>query len=102
MDRVFHSPTTDAKSERPAALFPRVIDVSVLSGNGAGGGHRSAATAEIESACTTDGLFLAAGHGIDGQLDAAFRAARAFFALPADVKDRVPRIDRYGYVPDRI
>ena len=102
MDRVFHSPTTDAKSEPPAPLSPRVIDVSALSGNGAGGGHRSATAAEIESACTTDGLFLAAGHGIDGQLDAAFRAARAFFALPPDVKDRVPRIDRYGYVPDRI
>ena len=101
MDRVFHSPTTDAK-QQPAPLAPQVIDVSALSGNGAGGNRRSAVAAEIESACTTDGLFLAAGHGIDGQLDAAFRAARAFFALPPDVKDRVPRIDRYGYVPDRI
>ena len=96
-----HSPTTDAKSG-PAPLVPRVIDVSVLSGDGADGGRRSEIAAEIESACTTDGLFLAAGHGIDRQLEAAFRAARTFFALPPDVKDRVPRIDRYGYVPDRI
>ena len=101
MARVFHSPTTEAK-QQPAALAPRVIDVSVLSGNGAGKDRRSAVTAEIESACTTDGLFLAAGHGIDRHLDAAFGAARTFFALPPDVKDRVPRIDRYGYVPDRI
>ena len=101
MDRVSHSTTTGAKGG-PAPLSPRLIDVSALSGNGAGGGRGSATTAEIESACTTDGLFLASGHGIDGQLDAAFRAARTFFALPPDVKDRVPRIDRYGYVPDRI
>ena len=79
-----------------------MIDVSALSGNQSDGGRRSAVIAEIESACTTDGLFLAAGHGIDRRLDAAFRAARAFFALPPDVKDRVPRIERYGYVPDRI
>ena len=78
-----------------------MIDVSALSGDGSGG-HRSAVTAEIESACTTDGLFLAAGHGTDRQLDAAFGAARAFFSLPPEVKDRVPRINRYGYVPDRI
>ena len=76
--------------------------MSALSGGPAGEGRRSAVIEEIESACTTDGLFLAAGHGIDRQLEAAFRAARAFFALPPDVKDRVPRIDRYGYVPDRI
>ncbi len=85
----------------PAPFTPRVIDVSALLGNGAGG-RRSAVTAEIESACTTDGLFLAAGHGIGRQLDAAFGAARAFFSLPPAVKDRVPRIDRYGYVPDRV
>ena len=101
MDRVFHSPTTDAKRER-AHLSPRVIDVSALSGDGADGDYRSAVAAEIESACTADGLFLATGHGVDQQLDAAFGAARTFFALPPAVKDRVPRVDRYGYVPDRI
>ena len=45
---------------------------------------------------------MLAGHGIDAELAAAFGAARAFFGLTADVKDRVPRINRYGYVPDRI
>ena len=79
-----------------------MIGVSALADERSDEGRRSAVIEEIESACTTDGLFLAAGHGIDRQLDAAFRAARAFFALPSDVKDRVPRIDRYGYVPDRI
>ena len=56
----------------------------------------------MEAACAEEGLFVLAGHGIDGQLDAAFRAARTFFALPPDVKEQVPRINRYGYVPDRI
>ena len=84
------------------ALQPEVIDISALVGDGDSSTRWSEVAAQIESACTTDGLFLAAGHGIDRQLDAAFRAARTFFALPPDVKDRVPRIDRYGYVPDRI
>ena len=98
-----HSPIRSASEPPPAPLAPRVIDVSALSSDrAANGGRRSAAIAEIESACTTDGLFLAAGHGIDRQIDATFGAARTFFALPPDVKDRVPRIDRYGYVPDRV
>ena len=97
------SPPARARSEsEPEPLCPRVIDISALAGNAAGRSRGSATAAEIESACTTDGLFLAAGHGVDRQLDAAFRAARTFFALPPGVKDRVPRIDRYGYVPDRI
>ena len=97
-------PTTGAAEARPgpAPFTPQVIDVSALSGIGSDGERRSAVTAEIESACTTDGLFLAAGHGIGRQLDAAFGVARAFFSLPPEVKDRVPRIDRYGYVPDRV
>ena len=57
---------------------------------------------EVAAACTREGLFVLAGHGIDGELEAAFAAARGFFGLPAGIKDRVPRINRYGYVPDRI
>ena len=98
-----HSPPADTKAQsQPAPLVPQVIDVSALTGNDSDAGRRSAITSEIESACTEDGLFVAAGHGLDAPLDAALAAARAFFALPAGVKDRVPRIERYGYVPDRI
>ena len=103
MDEVSHSPPADTKAQsQPAPLVPQVIDVSALAGNDSDAGRRSAITSEIESACTEDGLFVAAGHGLDAPLDAALAAARAFFALPAGVKDRVPRIERYGYVPDRI
>ena len=86
----------------PAPFTPQVIDVSALRANGSDAARRSETTAEIESACTGAGLFVAAGHGIDEPLDAAFSAARAFFSMHPDVKDRVPRINRYGYVPDRI
>jgi len=86
----------------PAVFTPRTIDISALRRNGSDPARRSAITAEIESACTGAGLFIAAGHGMDEQLDTAFSAARAFFSLPASMKDRVPRINRYGYVPDRI
>ncbi len=79
-----------------------MIDVSALTNEHSDPSRRTAVIEQIESACSTDGLFVASGHGMDRQLDAAFRAARGFFALAPDVKDRVPRIDRYGYVPDRI
>ena len=87
---------------------PQVIDISALlgdaanTGDGDGASPDPAVTAAIESACAGAGLFVAAGHGIDEPLADAFAAARAFFSLPADIKDRVPRINRYGYVPDRI
>ena len=84
------------------ALKPQAVDISAMGGNGADRGRRSETVAEIESACTGAGLFVATGHGIETQLTSAFAAARTFFGLPAAVKDRVPRINRYGYVPDRI
>ena len=86
----------------PAPFTPQVIDISTLGANGSDAARRSETTAEIESACTGAGLFVAAGHGIDSQLETAFSAARAFFSLPPGVKDQVPRVNRYGYVPDRI
>ena len=57
--------------------------------------------AEIDAACSGTGLFTVTGHGIRGELDAAFTAARAFFELPQNRKSQVPRANRYGYVPHR-
>ena len=79
-----------------------MVDISALTGNGCSTRGDSEIAAQIDAACTQVGLFVVAGHGIDDQLGAAFAAARSFFALPAGVKDRVPRINRYGYVPDRV
>ena len=81
------------------ALEPPVVDISSPVNRA---GCDTDIAAEIESACATEGLFLLAGHGIEPELHKAFEASRAFFSLPAEVKDRVPRINRYGYVPDRI
>ena len=97
----------------PVPFSPQVIDISTLLDDPAecgdeglaarvGGSADPAITAAIESACACDGLFVAAGHRTDDELDAAFAAARAFFSLPPALKDRVPRINRYGYVPDRV
>ncbi|MYH44277.1 MAG: isopenicillin N synthase family oxygenase [Acidimicrobiaceae bacterium] len=85
-----------------AAVTPPTVDISAVTDHrtSAVGDRRVAAA--VESAYTDAGLFVLAGHGIDEELEAAFDASRAFFALPPEVKDRVPRIDRYGYVPDRI
>ena len=93
------APPTASTTDTPAsAVAPPTVDISALSG--AAGDPRIAA--EIEAACADEGLFLLVGHGMDAELAAAFAADRAFFGLPPETKDRVPRIDRYGYVPDRI
>ena len=83
-------------------LAPPIVDISALTGMRAGASSGPRIADEVEAACTTVGLFVLAGHGIDADLGAAFDAARAFFGLPADVKRRVPRINRYGYVPDMV
>ena len=97
-------PTTRPANDsgEAGALKPQVIDISALIGDGTGRDRRSEIIAEIESACADQGLFVLAGHGVDAELSTAFDAARAFFGLHDYVKDRVPRINRYGYVPDRI
>ena len=104
MKGLSHSPppADEAGPSQPAALAPPVVDISALTGNGCSTRGDSEIAAQIDAACTQVGLFVVAGHGIDDQLGAAFAAARSFFALPAGVKDRVPRINRYGYVPDRV
>ena len=86
----------------PVPFTPPVIDISALRGNGSDAARRSAIIAEIESACSGSGLFVAAGHGVDEPLGTAFATARTFFSLSPGVKDTVPRINRYGYVPDRL
>ena len=99
-----HTPLAAEKAAviPPAPLAPPTVDISALAGNGPGAAGDRRFVSEVEAACATEGLFVLTGHGMDAELAAAFEAARAFFGLPADLKDRVPRIDRYGYVPDRI
>jgi isopenicillin N synthase-like dioxygenase len=53
----------------------------------------------VHEACRDTGFFVVVGHGLDDELSALFDAARTFFALPQQEKERVPRVDRYGYVP---
>ena len=57
--------------------------------------------AAIHSACVDNGFFMIVGHGLDRELGAIFEASRAFFALSQMEKELVPRIDRYGFIPQR-
>ncbi len=99
-----HTPLAADKAAAapPSPIAPPTVDISALAGNGSTAASDSRFVSEVEAACATEGLFVLAGHGMDAELAAAFDAARVFFALPADLKNRVPRIDRYGYVPDRV
>jgi isopenicillin N synthase-like dioxygenase len=82
---------------------PPVIDITPLSP--AGGGTGSGPRAEhdcvdaIHAACVDIGFFIVVGHGLDERLRAVLAVSREFFALPQPEKERVPRIDRYGFVP---
>jgi isopenicillin N synthase-like dioxygenase len=69
----------------PAAV--PVIDIAPwLSGDPDGS---AAAAAQVDHALRSVGFFLITGHGVPPELRARVRAeARAFFALPADVKQR--------------
>ena len=57
--------------------------------------------AAIDDACRRVGFFVVVGHGVDAPLADLYGAARAWFDLPQDVKERAPRSNRYGYVPNR-
>lgn len=53
-------------------------------------GAMAAAAGEIGHACRETGFFHAAGHGVAAErIEAAFAAARGFFAQPQPAKDRV-------------
>ena len=64
-----------------------VIDLTPwLSGDQAA---RAAVAARVDAALQSVGFFLVQGHGVPGELCARVRAgARAFFALPREVKQR--------------
>ena len=64
-----------------------VIDLAPwLRGDAAG---RAAVAAQVDAALRSVGFFLISGHEVPDELSAAVRAqARAFFALPPQVKQR--------------
>ncbi len=68
---------------------------------GTGGSEFEACTEAIHAACLDDGFFTVLGHGLDTQLEGAFKASREFFSLPQAHKERVPRVERYGFIPHR-
>ena len=58
-------------------------------------GGRERVAAQLKEITETVGFFYLAGHGIPQSLiDRVFIESRRFHALPADVKDRIPWVDR--------
>jgi len=71
---------TDRMAEIP------IIDITGLSSPRPG--DRVRVAAEVGRACRGVGFFVIVGHGVPSSvIDDAFAAARAFFALPSDVKE---------------
>lgn len=75
-----------------------VIDIGALRAD-PDGAKAGAVVEALDAACCDTGFFAVVGHGLDGSMAAGFEAARAFFALPQVDKERVPRVNRYGFVP---
>lgn len=80
------SSPTSAKAPAVAPRIPTVDLRPWLSGDVEA---RAAIARTVDDALQTAGFLLVTGHGIDPALRAGIReAARAFFALPAEVKER--------------
>lgn len=56
---------------------------------------------EVDRGCRSTGFFAIVGHGMEASLATVFDAARSFFDLPQDLKERVPRVSSFGFVPHR-
>jgi len=76
---------------------PPIIDVSSLVR-----GDDPVAADRMHEACLHTGFFVVVGHGLDAPMREVFDAARTFFALPQAEKERTPRVERYGFVPDEV
>ena len=74
------------------------IDLTALR-LGPGSRDAHAATVAIHAACVQSGFFVITGHGLESQIDQVLGLAREFFSLPQSDKERVPRVDRYGFIP---
>jgi len=75
-----------------------IIDMALY--RSADASTRSAIAAEVDAACQKTGFIVLTGHGIpEAALAKIHAAADAFFALPADVKNKYEKADGsfYGY-----
>lgn len=72
-----------------------VIDISpLLASSGDQAAHVDALAAEVGAACREWGFFVAVGHGVPAAIvSRAVAAQRAFFALPAERKAEVRRVE---------
>ncbi len=77
-----------AQAPAPAAA-PRIPTVDLRPWLSGDADTRAAIARTVDEALQTAGFLLVTGHGVDPALRTGIRdAARAFFALPAEVKER--------------
>ena len=79
-------------------FVPPTIDVGPLL-TGTTDDERRPVIDQVHRACTETGFFVVVGHQLERELDGVFTVAADFFDQAQEVKERTPRIDRYGFVP---
>ena len=79
---------------------PPIIDIEPLR-FAPGGSDAAECAAAMHSACLDTGFFVVTGHGLDEELINLLDLARRFFEQPQAAKERIPRIERYGFVPHK-
>jgi len=83
------NPTSSKPTSAAAPAGPRIPTVDLRPWLSGDADTRAAIARTVDEALQTAGFLLVTGHGVDPALRAGVReAARAFFALPAEVKER--------------
>ncbi|MEG3587245.1 MAG: 2OG-Fe(II) oxygenase family protein, partial [Actinomycetota bacterium] len=54
----------------------------------------------LDNACKELGFFHLVNHGLEDHINQLFTLAQTFFDQPQNEKEKVPRENRYGYVPN--
>lgn len=75
-----------------------LIDIAALRHDPSSGGA-TRAVAAMDAACIETGFFVVTGHGLDDEMTSVFDAARSFFGLDQDAKDRSGMVGIDGYLP---
>src|SRR5437879_3071804 len=80
---------TRAGDDRESSMQSSVPVIDLTPWLSGGETDRAGVAAQVDAALQTVGFFLITGHGVPDELRARVRAqARAFFALPAEAKQR--------------
>lgn len=74
-----------------STMVPPIIDLAAV--------DDAELVTAIDRACLDTGFFVLVGHGLDEPMSALFAEARRWFSEPSTIKEQIPRVERYGFVP---